>query len=59
MSRGKNITSNQPVIINVLLDQNLSQLQIAKKLEHSRCSVQNAIKHISKPDRPRVKIWIQ
>uniref|UniRef100_A0A1I7WAV2 HTH_38 domain-containing protein n=1 Tax=Heterorhabditis bacteriophora TaxID=37862 RepID=A0A1I7WAV2_HETBA len=48
MSRGKNITSNQRVIINVLLDQNLSQVQIAKKLEFSRCSVQNATKHISK-----------
>uniref|UniRef100_A0A1I7WAE3 HTH_Tnp_Tc3_1 domain-containing protein n=1 Tax=Heterorhabditis bacteriophora TaxID=37862 RepID=A0A1I7WAE3_HETBA len=47
MSRGKNITSNQRVIIYVLLDQNLSQVQIAKKLEFSRCSVQNATKHIT------------
>uniref|UniRef100_A0A1I7X4R4 HTH_38 domain-containing protein n=1 Tax=Heterorhabditis bacteriophora TaxID=37862 RepID=A0A1I7X4R4_HETBA len=48
MSRGKNITSNQRVIINVLLDQNLSQVQIAKKLKLSRCTIQNAIKHINK-----------
>uniref|UniRef100_A0A1I7X5H8 HTH luxR-type domain-containing protein n=1 Tax=Heterorhabditis bacteriophora TaxID=37862 RepID=A0A1I7X5H8_HETBA len=47
MSRGENITSNQRVMIKVLLDQNLSQVQIAKKLEFSRCSVQNATKHIS------------
>uniref|UniRef100_A0A1I7WL90 HTH_38 domain-containing protein n=1 Tax=Heterorhabditis bacteriophora TaxID=37862 RepID=A0A1I7WL90_HETBA len=48
MSKGKNITSNQRVMIRILLDQNLSQVQIAKKLELSRCSVQNATKHITK-----------
>uniref|UniRef100_A0A1I7WRI4 HTH_Tnp_Tc3_2 domain-containing protein n=1 Tax=Heterorhabditis bacteriophora TaxID=37862 RepID=A0A1I7WRI4_HETBA len=39
MSRGKNITSNQRLIVKV---------QIAKKLEISRCAIQNAIKHINK-----------
>uniref|UniRef100_A0A1I7WSK5 Sigma70_r4_2 domain-containing protein n=1 Tax=Heterorhabditis bacteriophora TaxID=37862 RepID=A0A1I7WSK5_HETBA len=34
-------------MIRVLPDQNLSQVQIAKKLELSRCSVQSATKHIS------------
>uniref|UniRef100_A0A1I7X511 HTH marR-type domain-containing protein n=1 Tax=Heterorhabditis bacteriophora TaxID=37862 RepID=A0A1I7X511_HETBA len=48
MSRGKNVTSNQREMIRVLLDQNLSQVQISKKLELSLCSVQNAIKHINK-----------
>uniref|UniRef100_A0A1I7X1U0 HTH_Tnp_Tc3_2 domain-containing protein n=1 Tax=Heterorhabditis bacteriophora TaxID=37862 RepID=A0A1I7X1U0_HETBA len=48
MSRGKNVTSNQREMIRVLLDQNWSQVQISKKLELSRCSVQNAIKHINK-----------
>uniref|UniRef100_A0A1I7WBI8 HTH_Tnp_Tc3_2 domain-containing protein n=1 Tax=Heterorhabditis bacteriophora TaxID=37862 RepID=A0A1I7WBI8_HETBA len=48
MSKGKNITSNQRVMIRVLLDQNLSQVQSAKKLELSRYSVQNATKHIIK-----------
>uniref|UniRef100_A0A1I7XI46 HTH_38 domain-containing protein n=1 Tax=Heterorhabditis bacteriophora TaxID=37862 RepID=A0A1I7XI46_HETBA len=47
MSRGENITSKQRVMIRVLPDQNLSQVQIAKKLELSRCSVQSATKHIS------------
>uniref|UniRef100_A0A1I7XAG9 HTH_Tnp_Tc3_2 domain-containing protein n=1 Tax=Heterorhabditis bacteriophora TaxID=37862 RepID=A0A1I7XAG9_HETBA len=43
----KNITLNQRAMIKVLLEQNLSQLQIAKKLKLSWCSVQNAIKHIN------------
>uniref|UniRef100_A0A1I7WSA3 HTH_Tnp_Tc3_2 domain-containing protein n=1 Tax=Heterorhabditis bacteriophora TaxID=37862 RepID=A0A1I7WSA3_HETBA len=48
MSKGKNITPNQRVMIKALLEQNLSEVQIAKKLELSRCSVQNATKHITK-----------
>uniref|UniRef100_A0A1I7WW20 HTH_11 domain-containing protein n=1 Tax=Heterorhabditis bacteriophora TaxID=37862 RepID=A0A1I7WW20_HETBA len=48
MSKGKNITPNQQAMIKVLLDQNLSQVQIAKKLKLSRCAIQNAIKHINK-----------
>uniref|UniRef100_A0A1I7W6C8 HTH_11 domain-containing protein n=1 Tax=Heterorhabditis bacteriophora TaxID=37862 RepID=A0A1I7W6C8_HETBA len=48
ISKGKNITPNQQVMIKVLLDQNLSQVQIAKKLKLSRCAIQNAIKHINK-----------
>uniref|UniRef100_A0A1I7WE68 Transposase n=1 Tax=Heterorhabditis bacteriophora TaxID=37862 RepID=A0A1I7WE68_HETBA len=36
MSRGKNIPSNQRVMIEVLLDQNLGQVQIAKKQEYYR-----------------------
>uniref|UniRef100_A0A1I7XT41 HTH_Tnp_Tc3_2 domain-containing protein n=1 Tax=Heterorhabditis bacteriophora TaxID=37862 RepID=A0A1I7XT41_HETBA len=32
MSRKNNITPNQPAMVKVLLDQNLSQVQIAKKL---------------------------
>uniref|UniRef100_A0A1I7WK88 HTH_Tnp_Tc3_2 domain-containing protein n=1 Tax=Heterorhabditis bacteriophora TaxID=37862 RepID=A0A1I7WK88_HETBA len=48
MSKGKNITPNQRAMIKVLLDQNFSQVQIAKKLKLSRCAIQNAIKHINK-----------
>uniref|UniRef100_A0A1I7XEV3 DDE_3 domain-containing protein n=1 Tax=Heterorhabditis bacteriophora TaxID=37862 RepID=A0A1I7XEV3_HETBA len=39
MSKGKNITPNQRAMIKVLLDQNLSQVQIAKKLKLSRCHI--------------------
>uniref|UniRef100_A0A1I7XRQ5 DDE_3 domain-containing protein n=1 Tax=Heterorhabditis bacteriophora TaxID=37862 RepID=A0A1I7XRQ5_HETBA len=35
-------------MIKVLLDQNLSQVQIAKKLELSWCAIQNTIKHNNK-----------
>uniref|UniRef100_A0A1I7XBU6 HTH_38 domain-containing protein n=1 Tax=Heterorhabditis bacteriophora TaxID=37862 RepID=A0A1I7XBU6_HETBA len=48
MSKGKNITPNQRVMIKVLLEQNLNPVQIAKKLNLSRCAIQNAIKHINK-----------
>uniref|UniRef100_A0A1I7XBN8 HTH_Tnp_Tc3_1 domain-containing protein n=1 Tax=Heterorhabditis bacteriophora TaxID=37862 RepID=A0A1I7XBN8_HETBA len=47
MSKGKNITPNQRAMIKVLPDQNLSQVQIAKKLKLSRCAIQNGIKHIN------------
>uniref|UniRef100_A0A1I7XN50 HTH_Tnp_Tc3_1 domain-containing protein n=1 Tax=Heterorhabditis bacteriophora TaxID=37862 RepID=A0A1I7XN50_HETBA len=35
-------------MIKVLLEQNLGQVQIAKKLNLSRCAIQNAIQHINK-----------
>uniref|UniRef100_A0A1I7XJL2 HTH_Tnp_Tc3_1 domain-containing protein n=1 Tax=Heterorhabditis bacteriophora TaxID=37862 RepID=A0A1I7XJL2_HETBA len=39
MSRRKNIPSNQRVMIEVLLDQNLGQVQIAKKNRRARVAL--------------------